>query len=91
MLETRVRLRTADLTWRVVDGTVIALNLESSTYLTTNRTGAILWDALAQGTTVGELVERLREEFGVSDSVATSDVRDFLRLMEANALLLFDS
>ena len=54
-----LRLRPDAVAWREVDGEVIALGLESSTYFGTNSSGAILWRRLAEGTTRAELVNRL--------------------------------
>src|SRR4051812_46578161 len=82
-----VRIRPTNVTWREVDGEVIALDLVSSTYFTTNRTGTLLWHAMVEGTTVGDLVALLRSTFGISEETAVADVRAFLQLLESNNLL----
>ena len=45
----RSRLATvdADLDWREVEGELVALDLRESRYLAVNRTGQVLWAALA--------------------------------------------
>ena len=82
-----VRIRPTNVSWRDVDGEVIALDLDSSTYFSTNRTGAFLWYAMVDGTTVGALITLLEESFDVPAERARSDVRAFLELLRANGLL----
>lgn len=82
-----VRLRLANLTWREVEGEIVALDLVSSTYFTTNRTGTLLWTAMVDGTTVGDLVTLLQDRFGLSEEQAEADVRAFLALLSSNQLL----
>jgi hypothetical protein len=49
------RQRSADLSWREIDGEVIVLDLKSANYLRLNSTGAKLWTRLETGATVGQL------------------------------------
>lgn len=82
-----MRIRKKHVTWREIDGVVIALDLSTSTYFTTNRTGRVLWRAMVDGATIDELVSRLESSFGVSRQRATDDVRAFVELVGANNLL----
>ena len=54
-MTTELRLRNDDLAWRTVDDEMIAIDVRDSTYLTANDSGALLWNALAAGTTREEL------------------------------------
>jgi len=82
-----LRLRRDQLDWRAVDGEVIALDGRAAMYLSTNRTGMLLWDALSGGATRGQLVERLTSAFGLSSDVAQRDVEGFLDQLAARDLL----
>jgi hypothetical protein len=73
--------------WRLVDGEVLALDTASSTFLNANRTGAVLWSALAAGGTRAELVARLVHAFDVDEEVAGRDVDDFLGALAVQGLL----
>lgn len=84
----RVQINTANISWREVDGEVVALDLRSSTYFTTNRTGAIMWKAMVGGCSVDDLVELLQVTFGIEKSRAAEDVTAFLELLSKNKLLL---
>lgn len=89
--EVVVRIRSTNVSWREVDAEVIALDLDSSTYFSTNRTGALLWHAMVDGATVGSLVTLLENSFKVPAETARADVNAFLKLVRANGLLVVGS
>jgi hypothetical protein len=86
MSERVYRLRTARVDWRLVEGEVIALDLEQSRYLSINATGAAVWPLLVEGATTSALEARLRERFGNVDSIG-ADVHAFLSELERQQLL----
>ena len=73
-----IRLKTDAVVWRAVEGEIVALDLRDSMYLAINRTGAVLWPALAEGTTHEELVNLLVGSFEVDRVQATADLDAFL-------------
>lgn len=83
----RFRLNTDAVSWREVDGEVIALRHASSEYLTTNGSGAVVWKALSDGATRAELVELLVSVFGVEPDRAGADVDAFVAVLASNGLL----
>jgi hypothetical protein len=85
--EHRVRIRSTNLTWREVDDEIIALDLVSSTYFTTNATGTLLWKSMLEGSTFQTLVDILVTSFEIPASVAAQDTSAFLRLLADNGLL----
>jgi len=76
------------LEWREVEGEVIALSLPSSSYLSINQTGAVLWKLLADETTEDDLVAALVSAFDVDDASARRDVMAFLQELESQGLLV---
>ena len=82
-----LRLRSDAVAWRDVDGEVIALGLESSTYFGTNASGSLLWKRLAEGTTRTELVDELVATFGLEQRHAEADVESFLDDLRGRGLL----
>lgn len=86
----KLRLRQDNVTWREVGGEIIALDLTSSKYFTTNKTGALLWHALIEGTTHDHLVGLLQQRFGVAENQAVTDIAAFLALIDRNGLLQHD-
>lgn len=73
--------------WRLVDDEVIALDLRTSNYIALNPTGAVIWQALADGATETELVERLTAEFEVDADTARRDVASLVRQLADRELL----
>jgi Coenzyme PQQ synthesis protein D (PqqD) len=83
-----LRLRPETLVWREIDNELVAVDMASSTYLSANRSGALLWQMLATGTTHAELVKGLVDHFGISFDRAASDVDAFLHGLESRELLV---
>jgi hypothetical protein len=83
-----LQLRDADLDWREVEGELVALDLRESRYLAINRSGRVLWAALAEGATRDQLVERLVEAFGIERARAAADVDAFTAELESRDLLV---
>lgn len=81
------RLRTDALTWREVDGEIVALELATSTYLAINRTGTLLWPALVEGASEDDLAADLARAWGISHEQAGPDVEAFLALIRTRGLL----
>lgn len=82
-----MKLRADDITWQEIDGDLVILDLRSSTYLTTNASGAILMKQLTEARTTAELVANLVETFGITPEQAAADVRAFLSALGENGLL----
>jgi hypothetical protein len=84
---TTLRLRTQQLSWREIDDEVVAVDTRSSTYVSTNATGRLLWRGLAAGASRGQLVELIAERYGVPEERAGDDVDAFLAELRARDLL----
>ena len=82
-----LKLRSNELTWREVDGEIIALDLTSSLYFTTNRTGTLLWLRLVEGANIGELAALLTEQFELAETDARGNVTGFIALLDSHSLL----
>jgi hypothetical protein len=85
-----MRLRSDGLTWREVDGETVLLDLESSIYLTTNRTGTFLLRQLTEERSRPDLIAALTAEYGVDEERAGGDVDMFVDMLEARHLLAPD-
>jgi hypothetical protein len=82
-----LRLRRDALEWRDIQGEVVAVDVRTSTYVSANASGAVLWRSLAEGTTRDELVARLVEAFGIDHAQAGTDVDRFVDDLRDKALL----
>jgi hypothetical protein len=82
-----LRLRHHGVAWKEVDGEIVALDERGAVYLAANTAGAVLWRALADGTTHDALVEGLVGEFGIDGGRASADVDAFLDDLRERGLL----
>jgi Coenzyme PQQ synthesis protein D (PqqD) len=82
-----VKLREDRVHWRELDDEVVAVDVDSSTYLSTNGSGALLWLELARGTTRDALVERLAQAYLIDTGRAAGDVDGFLGELRDQGLL----
>ena len=53
-----------------------------------NESGAFLWEHLLTDTTKEQLLKDLLEEYDVDEKTATEDIEEFIKLLEANNLLV---
>ena len=83
----RVKLRDSAAAWRQVDDEIILLDLDRSTYVSINRSGAVLWPMLVEGTTRDDLVVTLVDSFGIERERALVDVDSFLDACRSRAWL----
>ncbi|NLE99103.1 MAG: PqqD family protein [Propionibacterium sp.] len=82
-----MKLRSDDITWREIDGDLVILDLRTSTYLTTNASGALLMRELTEERSNEDLVDALMREFDLEQARAQSDVDSFLESLRGGGLL----
>lgn len=82
-----MRVRSNDVTWREIDGEMVILDLASSTYLTTNRTGTFLLQQLVEDRTHDELVDAMVDQFEIDRDTAERDVTAFVNMLTEGGLL----
>jgi hypothetical protein len=83
----RYRLRDEGLSWRRIEDEVVAVDVASSTYVSANDSGTVLWQALTGGATRDELASLLADRFDLDADQAGEDVDAFLAQLEAQGLL----
>ena len=81
------RIRSSELSWREVNGAIIALDLASSSYFSTNASGSLMWKALVGGASPDELQALLLSNYQITPSQATGDVAAFIDLLAEHKLL----
>jgi hypothetical protein len=73
-----MKLRTEGIAWQELDGELVVLDLESSSYLSANPTGAFLAGLLREERTLDELRDALVAEYGIEADVAEADARAYV-------------
>ncbi len=82
-----VALRSSGVTWRLVDGEVVVLDLVSSRYFSVNGPGSRLWELLDRGASPADLEDALQRAYGLEPERARTDVQTFLGKLVAFGLL----
>lgn len=82
-----MQIRSDRLTWREIDGEIVALDLTTSTYFTANTTASTLLRRLVDGAERDDLVSALVDEFDVDAAKAADDVDGFLDVLDDHGLL----
>ena len=75
--------------WRDLNDEVIVLELATSTYLTLNGSGRLLWMRLVGGTDLLGLVSVLQEEYEIPEAVAVADAQAFIDALTERSLLTY--
>ena len=68
------------------DGAII-LAIHTGQVLRLNTTGSLIFERLKDGVTESEIIDSISQQFGVSSTIATQDVREFLKELEELGLL----
>lgn len=83
----KLQLRAEGLNWREIEDEVVAVDTVTSTYLSANGSGLLLWRELARGATHDELVSRLVDAYGIDRERASGDVDQFVEDLSTQGLL----
>jgi Coenzyme PQQ synthesis protein D (PqqD) len=86
-------VRNQDVVSRKIDGELIIVPVRSgvgdlNSLYTLNPVGSVLWDFMSEHHTVGEMVERVCEEFEVTTTQAQQDIEVFLDSLLEEKLVL---
>lgn len=83
-----VKVREDTVVWRQVGDEIMILDTGSSEYLSVNKTGAVIWPLLVEGSTMPHLVQALVAEFGVDQVTAELDAQTFVSSLDELGLLV---
>jgi hypothetical protein len=83
----RMRLRTADVSARAIDGETIILDLRSSRYLSATGVGSRIVALLAEDTTLDDLVATIAAEYDADPHVIRVDAQRFVDKLSTAGLL----
>ncbi len=72
------KISDAAVSWRDVDGEIVALDISSGAYFTLNGSGRLLWMALVEPTSVKDLSALLVSTFEIPTERADADAQEFV-------------
>lgn len=86
-----MRIRTENVTWQEIDDELVILDLERSTYLTTNVVGAQLAKYLTEDRSLEDLIALLVTTYGIDTDTARRDSETFVQQLASKDLLVSDN
>jgi hypothetical protein len=87
----RLRLRDPGVAWRRVVDDIVVLDVDRSHYHAINPSGALIWEQLAEGATVGALSERLVGVYPDAVEQVQADLPTFLAALGEAGLIEIDT
>jgi hypothetical protein len=85
--DARLALRSEGVTWRLLEDQIVVLDLETSLYLNVTGAGAVVWELLAAGTTMDEMVDAVVEVYDIEPATARTDLTAFVSDVRERKLL----
>lgn len=76
-----------NIVWRQVGPEVMILDKATSTYLSVNETGSLLWPLLAEGATLSGLAAALAAAFDLDQATADEDAAAFLSSLQQKGMV----
>lgn len=86
----RFRLNEPSVVHETIDGEAVIINLESGTYYSLNRAGAELWEGLAAGASVDDLLAFFGERYEASPAAIAQEVTRLLDELQLEQLIVPD-
>jgi hypothetical protein len=81
------RANTPKVLFEAFEDETVLINMDSGNYYSFSGSGALIWDCMVRGDSVGSVIENLQERFGGRDGIAPA-VENFVReLVEENLIV----
>jgi hypothetical protein len=78
---------TPKVLYEAFEDETVLINLDSGNYFSFSGSGALIWDCIVRGDSVGSVIQNLEERFGGRNGIASA-VEDFIReLVEENLIV----
>lgn len=77
--------------WRVVDGEVVLADPDNDEYSYLNSTGAEIWQMIAKGNGLDEIVEKLSKEYATPAETIKKDTQTIIKDLVKSKLIVKSS
>ena len=74
-LDSRFRSNDGECAAKVIDGEAVIINLQNGTYYSLDKAGAAVWEQVADGRTLADVIETLKARYEVDAERAQNDVQ----------------
>ncbi len=75
---------------RAVGEETVLVNMDDEQYYSLDPVGSLIWEALSEGRTLGDVARDLVERFEIDQAVAETDVGDLVAELSAAGLVVAD-
>lgn len=86
----RYRVNKPSIVNEIIDGEAVMINLDSGSYYSADKTGAVVWEALAQGASLRETSAFVEERFSGDPAAIEKGVAAFVENLLAEGLMVPD-
>jgi len=83
----RLELQSDDVAAKVIDGEALIMNVSNGMYYSLTDTGAVAWELLAAGCTLGDAAAAMHARFQVSEGQALADLGVLAERLVAEGLV----
>jgi len=80
--------RNPKVAWRIIEGKAVIVTPETSMLHELNSVGSKIWEFSDGQTKIGEIIDKIKEEFRVDDGIAKSDTLEFFQNLSQRGLLI---
>lgn len=87
----RYRVNKPSIVNEIIDGEAVMINLDSGSYYSADKTGAAVWEALAEGASLPEACAFVAERFAGEPAAIEKGVAAFVERLLAEGLMVVDS
>lgn len=87
-LEQKYSIDRKKITWRILDGEAVILNLDNGYYYSLNEVGTRIWQAIDKGKSSREIIDYLQEEYQVEKRQLQNDLAEIIKDLEKEGLIL---
>lgn len=87
VLSARYRVNKSKVIFEAFEDEMVLINLDSGNYYSFSGSGALIWELLAGGESVNEIVARLREHFSDDGAEIESSVSSFVENVVSEGLV----
>ena len=84
----KMRIKTTDIAWRVIEGQAFIINTKTSTLHELDETGTFIWKLIEKGASAEGAAAELAANFNVTLDTASKDTEEFLSELEKKGILV---
>jgi hypothetical protein len=80
--------RSKEIVFNKLDDEIMMMSIKNSEYYGLDNIASRIWELLANPSTLSQIVEKLSEEFEVSEDTCYTDVTEFLKALDEKNLIV---